>query len=85
MGIVYDGMVVWFNVIRGFGWIQHPGRKDVFFHASGVIQDGSPPLQSGELVSFEIVSEAKGPKAVNVRRRILNEQKGNRHGNSERV
>jgi CspA family cold shock protein len=85
MGIVYDGMVVWFNVIRGFGWIQYPGRKDVFFHASGVVQDGSPPLQAGELVSFEIVSEAKGPKAINVKRKTVNESKGESNGNSKRV
>lgn len=81
MGIVYAGMVVWFNVIRGFGWIQYPGRKDVFFHASSVVQDGSPPLRGGEFVTFEIVLEAKGPKAVNIKRRTLNEQKGNHYGN----
>jgi CspA family cold shock protein len=85
MGIVYDGTVVWFNLIRGFGWIRRPGWRDIFFHATGVVQDGSPPLKAGEIVTFEIVPESKGPKAINIKRRTGNEQKGNRYGNSQRV
>ncbi len=62
------GTVKWFNDKKGFGFIAPSnGDKDVFVHFSEIQMDGYRSLQEGQLVEFEIVQEARGPKARNVR------------------
>lgn len=62
------GTVKWFNDKKGFGFIAPTnGDKDVFVHFSEIQMDGYRSLQEGQLVEFEIVQEARGPKARNVR------------------
>ncbi len=60
------GTVKFFNAEKGYGFISVDGGKDVFVHYSGIIADGYKALQDGQRVTFEIVTEDRGDKAVNV-------------------
>ena len=61
------GTVKFFNTSKGFGFISpEDGGKDVFVHASAVEQAGMRSLAEGQRVSFEVQSDVKGPKAVNL-------------------
>ncbi len=65
------GVVVKYNVERGFGFIRplenekakYP--KDFFVHISDV--EGKQPLIVGQNVTFEVLDARKGPQAVKVR------------------
>jgi cold shock protein len=60
------GKVKWFNDSKGFGFIETEGSQDVFVHFSAISGDGYRSLQEGTEVEFDIVSDAKGPRAANV-------------------
>ncbi len=61
------GTVKFFNTTKGFGFIQpEDGSKDVFVHISAVEQAGMSSLNEGQRVGFEIKSEPRGPKAVDL-------------------
>jgi cold shock protein len=61
------GRVKWFNDAKGYGFIENTGGEDVFVHYSGISGDGYRTLAEGAEVEFEVVSDAKGPRAANVR------------------
>lgn len=61
------GIVKWFNPTKGFGFIvPDEGGKDVFVHISAVEQAGMQTLNEGQRVNFEIASDRKGQKAVDL-------------------
>ncbi len=61
------GTVKFFNTTKGFGFITpEDGSKDVFVHISAVEQSGLGRLDEGQVVSFDIQPDARGPKAVNL-------------------
>jgi CspA family cold shock protein len=60
------GRVKWFNVSKGYGFIEQEGGDDVFVHYSTVQMEGFKALQEGDEVEFDIVNDGKGPKAANV-------------------
>lgn len=63
------GVVKWFNVERGYGFISCDDGKDVFAHHSQVKEKGtSKDLHEGENVSFDIEDGAKGPTAINIQK-----------------
>ena len=50
------GTVKWFNVLKGFGFIQpEGGGKDVFVHISAVQAAGLNGLDEGQRLAFEVV------------------------------
>lgn len=61
------GTVKWFNDSKGFGFIETEGSADVFVHFSAITGDGYRSLTEGAKVEFDIVKDAKGPRADNVR------------------
>jgi cold shock protein len=61
-----SGTVKWFSQEKGFGFLQREGGADVFVHYSAIDGSGFKVLQEGEEVEFDIIEEAKGPKAANV-------------------
>nr|WP_041720647.1 cold-shock protein [Pseudodesulfovibrio piezophilus] len=67
VGVRREGTVSWFNEQKGFGFILADDGSDVFVNYSEVIRDGFQTLDAGERVSFDIVDEKIGPKAVDVR------------------
>jgi CspA family cold shock protein len=61
------GTVKWFNESKGFGFIAvEGGDPDVFAHHSAITGAGRRNLREGQRVEFEIVQEAKGPRAANI-------------------
>lgn len=62
------GKVKWFDAKKGFGFIEHEGGKDVFVHYSSIKGDGFSTLKDGENVEFDIVKDADGDQAKNVRK-----------------
>jgi cold shock protein len=62
------GQVKFFNTTKGFGFIApEGGGKDVFVHVTAVQAAGLRGLNEGQRVSFDIESDQKGPKAVNLK------------------
>lgn len=63
------GVVKWFDVKKGFGFIVGAdGAKDVFVHYSSIEGDGFRALKDGEEVEYEMTDSDRGPQAQNVRR-----------------
>ena len=60
------GTVKWFDVKKGFGFIQQEEGNDVFVHYSNISGNGFKVLEDGESVEFEVVEGNKGLQAQNV-------------------
>ena len=60
------GTVKWFDVKKGFGFIQQEGGDDVFVHHSNISGSGFKVLEDGESVEFDVVEGDKGLQAENV-------------------
>ncbi len=61
-----EGVVKWFNPVKGYGFITQEEGKDVFVHYSSIDGEGYKTLEEGERVVFEVSEGPKGPMAVNV-------------------
>jgi CspA family cold shock protein len=58
------GTVKWFNIQKGFGFIQpDDGSKDVFVHISAVERAGMNSLNEGQKVSFDVVADRRTGKS----------------------
>lgn len=54
---------------EGYGFIKpEEGEKDVFFHASALVDIDFDSLNEGDMVTFEVEEGPKGPAAANVQR-----------------
>ena len=68
----YVGIVCWFNISKGFGfltWNDENGvaQKDAFVHYSDVVSPGFKTLKKDDKVSFSIGTNKRGePKAIEV-------------------
>jgi len=62
------GTVKWFNLQKGFGFIQpEDGGKDVFVHITAVQAAGLNGLDEGQRVTFEVAKERGKEAAANLR------------------
>jgi len=63
----YTGKVKWFDVKKGFGFLERDdGSEDIFVHFRSIKGDGFKKLDEGQEVDFEIEEGNKGLQAVNV-------------------
>ncbi len=62
-----NGKVKWFDMKKGFGFIEQENGEEVFVHYTDIKTDKQyKTLDKGVEVEFEIVEGARGLKAVNV-------------------
>ena len=63
------GTVKWFNLIKGYGFIQPQGGdgRDVFVHISAVERAGLSTLNEGQQLEYEIEENRGKTSAVNLR------------------
>ena len=62
------GTVKWFDVKKGFGFIQtSDGSKDIFVHYTAIESEGFKTLRDGDKVEYELVDSDRGPQAQHVR------------------
>lgn len=63
-----NGIVKWFNPMKGFGFIQpEQGGADVFVHISALERAGLKALNEGARVSYELANEKGKTSAVNLK------------------
>jgi cold shock protein len=61
------GTVKFFNSAKGYGFITVDGGEDIFFHQSNVKETGfRDTLKQGDLVTFDVKTELKGKRAINI-------------------
>ena len=63
-----SGRVKWFNVLKGFGFIEPDGGgPDIFAHFSAIAMEGFKTLKEGARVHYEVNEGPKGLLAANIR------------------
>ncbi len=64
-----QGVVKFYNPVKGFGFITSQTGEDIFFHKSNVKNTGfRDVLVQGDNVQFEEKQEQKGKRAYNISR-----------------
>lgn len=61
-----NGIVKWFSVRRGYGFIEKEDGTEVFVHYSAISMPGFKVLSHGDKVSFDIGRSDRGSRAINV-------------------
>ena len=62
-----SGVIKWFDVQKGFGFIERRDGSDVFVHFSSIEGSGVKRLCEGQIVEFDVESGPKGDQALRVR------------------
>jgi len=60
------GTVKWFSNSKGYGFIALPDGRDAFVHHNEIKMEGFRFLKGGQTVSFDLVDEGSGPRALSV-------------------
>jgi CspA family cold shock protein len=61
-----EGIVKWFNVSKGFGFITKDNGEEIFVHFRSIRGEGRRGLRDGQRVSFVEAHTEKGPQAEEV-------------------
>lgn len=63
-----QGVVKWFNDVKGFGFITpDDGGEELFAHFSAIEMKGFKSLKEGQKVTFEVVEGPKGKHATHIK------------------
>lgn len=68
MSDIKQGVVIWFDPKKGFGFIaQENNEPDIFVHFSDIHSEGFKTLYKDQRVSYEVgLNKRSQPKAINV-------------------
>ncbi len=58
--------VKWFNNSKFYGFIEYKEGQDIFVYYSNIVGTGYKTLDTGDLVSFDLVNTNKGFQGLNV-------------------
>ena len=61
-----QGLVKWFNVSKGYGFVTRQSGEDIFVHFRSIRGTGRRMLREGQTVEFVVVEGDKGPQAEDV-------------------
>jgi cold shock protein len=62
-----QGVIKFYNSLKGFGFITTNNGEEIFFHKSNVKSTGfRDVLVQGDNVQFELKQEQKGKRAYNI-------------------
>ena len=62
-----QGMIKWFNIDKGFGFVQpEGGGEDLFIHITNVVPGHERQLNDGSEVTFEVRPGRKGMEAYDL-------------------
>lgn len=63
-----QGVVKWFNDVKGFGFITpDEGGEELFAHFSAIEMKGFKSLKEGQKVTFEVDEGPKGKQATHIK------------------
>ena len=60
------GTVRWFDISKGYGYIQPENGAEVFVHYTAIIDQGIKKLNAGQKVEFSVTDSYRGPLASDV-------------------
>ena len=65
----YTGVVKWYSMDKGYGFLSCNEGDDVFVHHSQIKEKGpNKDLHEGENITFDIQKNERGTMAVNVQK-----------------
>lgn len=64
----YEGKVLWFNAVKGYGFIERPNDSDLFVHHNDIMRYNNEfkKLYAGDDVRYRIGVGPRGEYAYNV-------------------
>lgn len=60
------GTVRWFDVSKGYGYIQPENGAEVFVHYTAIVDKGLKNLSAGQRVEFSVTDSYRGLLAADV-------------------
>lgn len=60
------GRVAFLDHVNGYGFIETPDGREIYFHRNSVLDAGFDRLESGDLVRFHEEAGEKGPQASTI-------------------
>jgi CspA family cold shock protein len=66
-----SGRVLWFNDIKGYGFLQaNSVEKSIFAHYSAISGDGFKTLAEDQAVTFVLIDGPHGPQASEIEKAV---------------
>lgn len=68
MILLTKGIVKWFDVRKGYGFISYDESEEIFVHFTAIEEDGFKSLDEDQPVEFEIIEGNRGSQAAHVKK-----------------
>lgn len=61
-----QGVVKWFNVSKGYGFVTRASGEEIFVHFRSIRGKGRKVLREGQKIEFTVTQGEKGPQADDI-------------------